>query len=328
MVLMMVFVASASGCTWFSPKPPREPLAMLQAGVTNLASKTSSEYELNLDATLLGKDSDGKAQNLNIDLSASGDSDSDPAALAMNMKVKGNMSVNQDKYTLNSELRANTKAIYALLNGLTGPAAEIPKEYVAQALGKWWKIPLPEAMVKSVTGSGESLAARLVASENVFKNVSGFVKDIVYDGSDTIGGLESYSYRASLDSAKLRDFMIQYNKDNGSEPTAEELAKLDDFLAHFSSTLTFWVSVEGEVLDRVKVALKMDKVLSEDGKSSGKGNIAFDISSRNFGKKVSLVEPVGATEFDLFGMLGGLSGLGASTFETDVTPSVAPALKK
>lgn len=352
MASLLVVMSVTSGCTWFSPKPTREPMAMLQAGVTNFAAKTSSEYKLKLDATLLGKGSDGKAQNLTLDLSANGDASSDPAMLALNTKVKGTMSVNQEKYALDTEVRANKQSAYALLNSLTGPAAEIPKEYVGQALGKWWKIPLPEALMKpylssllpsepvaatpastavaAVTGasvivpvvpaapvvatdSDSGTIQRLRNAENLFKNVSGYVKNVVYDGSNSIGGLNSYRYTAELDNAKLREFMIQYYKDNGAEPAAADLAKLDDFLAHFTSHLTFWVSVEGEILNRVSLNLKMDKVLSDDGKSSGRGDVSIDMSYMNFGKVVTAVEPAGASDFDLFGMLGG----GADSFGAD-----------
>ncbi len=350
-----------SGCTWFSPKPTKDPMTMLQAGVTNLASKMSGEYQVKFDATLLGKDADGKAQNVTIDLAANGDATSDPLVLALNSKIKGTMSVNQDKYSLDTELRANKQSVFAILNGLTGPAAEIPKEYVAQALGKWWKIPLPAALVKPyidslsptpapvvaapvvapgakkvvpvvpaapvVADSSDSTVQRLKGAENIFKNVSGYVKNVTYDGSDTIGGLNSYRYVADLDAAYLKDFMIQYNKDKGTEPTPEDLVKLDDFLTHFTSRLTFWVSVEGEVLNKFSLILKMDKILSDDGKSSGKGEVNFTMSFMNFGKAVTTVEPTGATEFDLFGMLGGLAGeetLGADAAAGIVAPVVPP----
>lgn len=362
--MVMALTLGLSGCTWFSPKPTKDPMTMLQTGVTNLASKMSGEYQVKFDATLLGKDADGKAQNVTIDLAANGDATSDPLVLALNSKIKGTMSVNQDKYSLDTELRANKQSVFAILNGLTGPAAEIPKEYVAQALGKWWKIPLPVALVKPyvdslsptpapvvaapvvapgakkvapvvpvapvVADSGDSTVQRLKGAENIFKNVSGYVKNVTYDGSDTIGGLNSYRYVADLDAAKLKDFMIQYNKDKGTEPTPEDLVKLDDFLAHFTSRLTFWVSVEGEVLNKFSLVLKMDKILSDDGKSSGKGEVNFTMSFMNFGKAVTTVDPTGATEFDLFGMLGGLSGeeaLGADAAAEIVVPK-APVVKK
>ncbi len=324
-------------------------MAMLQAGATNFAAKMSSEYQMKLDATLLGKDAEGKAQNLTVKLSANGDVSSDLAALALNSKIKGIMSVNQDKYSLDTELRTNKQAVYAIINGLTGPAAEIPKEYVAKALGKWWKIPLPEALVKpyldqlslpqpiaagaptAEIDKGSSAVQRIKSAENMFKNVSGYIKNVTYDGSDTIGGLNSYRYVAELDTDKLRDFMIQYNKDKGSEPTAEELAKLDDFLTHFVSRVTLWVSVDGEILDRISLVLKMNKVLSEDGKSSGRGDINLDVSYMNFGKAVTTVEPTGASEFDLFSMLGGLTGAslgadGSGEIVSD-TPVVPPITK-
>jgi len=353
-----------SGCTWFSPKPTKEPIAMLQTGITNFASKMSAEYQLKFDATLLGKDTEGKAQNMTVNLFANGDATSDPAAPVLNSKIKGTMTVNQDKYSLDTELRVNKQSVFAILNGLTGPASEIPKEYVAQALGKWWKIPLPQSLVDGYLGgaaltptvatpvpatvstkaakgatpapavaapvtpvvvdSGDITAQRIKDAENIFKNLSGYVKNITYDGSDTIGGLSSYRYVADLDNAKLREFMIQFNKDKGSEPTADDLAKLDDFLANFSGRLTYWVSVDGEILNRISLALKMDKVLSDDGKSSGRGNIDLDMSYMNFGKAVTVVTPADSTEFDLFGMLGGLSG--QQTLGADDIP--VPAIKK
>ena len=324
--MVTVLALGLSGCTWFSPKPTKDPMAMLQTGVTNLASKISGEYQVKFDAMLLGKDADGKAQNVTINLAANGDATSDPLALALNSKIKGTMSVNQDKYSLDTELRANKQSVFAILNGLTGPAAEIPKEYVAQALGKWWKIPLPATL----TDGSDSTVQRLKGAENIFKNVSGYVKNVTYDGSDTIGGLNSYRYVADLDAVKLKDFMIQYNKDKGTEPTAEDLVKLDDFLAHFTSHLTFWVSVEGEVLNKFSLALKMNKILSDDGKSSGKGEVNFTMSFMNFGKAVTIIDPTGATEFNLFGMLGGLSGEetpGADAAAGIVVPK-APVLKK
>lgn len=343
---------------------------MLQAGITNFASKMSAEYQLKFDATLLGKDTEGKAQNMTVNLSANGDVTSDPAASVLNSKIKGTMTVNQDKYSLDTELRANKQSVFAILNGLTGPAAEIPKEYVAQALGKWWKVPLPQSLVNTYLGgaapapavatpapatastkgakgatpapavvapvapvvadSGDTTAQRIKNAENIFKNLSGYVKNITYDGSDTIGGLNSYRYVADLDNAKLREFMIQFNKDKGSEPTADDLVKLDDFLANFSGRLTYWVSVDGEILNKISLSLKMDKVLSDDGKSSGKGNINLDMSYMNFGKTVTAVAPADSTEFDLFGMLGGFSGqqtLNADDISVPEIKDIAPAVK-
>lgn len=337
---------SLSGCTWFAPKPTREPLAMIQAGVTNFAAKMSSDYSVKFDATLLGKDADNKAQNVVAHLDLAGDTNSDPAAMALNTKIRGNMSVNADKYTIDTELRANKSAIFAILTSLTGPDADIPKEYVAQAAGKWWKIPVPEALVKTYLPGGDASGAldagsavsqRLKDAENIFKNVSGYVKDVTYDGADTIGGLKSYRYTASLDNPKIKEFMIQYNNDKGTEPTAEDLKKLDDFLAQFTSKLTLWVSVDGEILDRVKGEFVMNKVMSDDGKSSGKGNVSFDMTYSNFGKNVVVAEPADAQTFDLFSMLGGYLGAAgesaaleedAPEAKADAKAVVKPAVKK
>lgn len=337
---------SLSGCVWFAPKPTREPLAMIQAGVTNFAAKMSSDYSVKFDATLLGKDADNKAQNVVMHLDLDGDISSDPAVMALNTKIRGNMSVNADKYMIDTELRANKSAILAMLTSLTGPEADIPKEYVAQAAGKWWKIPVPEALVKTylpggdtaTVDAGSAVSQRLKDAENVFKNVSAYVKDVTYDGADTIGGLKSYRYTASLDNPKIKEFMIQYNNDKGTTPTADDLKKLDDFLAQFTSKLTIWVSVDGEILDRVKGEFVMNKIMSDDGKSSGKGNISLDMTYSNFGKNVVVAEPAEVQTIDLFSMLGGYLGAAgesaaleedASEVKADAKPAVVkPAVKK
>ncbi len=326
-VALVAVLAIASGCAWFAPKPPKEAKDMLQTGIANLVAQKAGDFLLSVSGNLLGKDADNKPQNMTFDISANGDS-SKTGALAsdFNTKFTANVKVNQDAYVVGAELRGNNKSIFAVLNSLTGPEKDIPKDQIAQFLNKWWKIPLPENFYANLEKSADT--AYLVKIQEVYKAALDYLKDISYEGVDTIGGLKSYHYSAQVDAGKLKAFLEGYFKSNGKAMTEQDVKEFNDFFQNSTANAEFWVSMDSQILNRIKLDVKMNNIVGSDGKSAGKGELHFDTTGSNYGKTVTVQEPADAQEFDLFGMLGGF-GIdptgGAVTAPSDATP--APAVK-
>lgn len=302
---------------------------MLQTGITNLLAQKSSDFTINLNGNMLGKDAESKPQNLTFDVVVQGDSSKvDEFAANFNTKLTANVKVNQDAYVADAELRGDQKNLFAVLIKLTGPEKDIPKDQIAAFVNKWWKIPLPENFYQDLVKNADS-SASLLKIQQIYQASIDYLKDISYEGVDTVGGLKSYHYTAEVDAGKLKAFLQGYFKSNGGELTDENLKDFNDFFDNAKTNAEFWVSMDGQILNRIKFDVKMNKILGSDGKSAGKGELHFDMAGSNYGKTVTVQEPVGAQEFDLFGMLEGLGidPTGGATVTPEPTPAPAPATK-
>lgn len=331
-VTLVTVLAVSSGCTWFAPKPPKEAADMLQTGLTNLLAQKSGDYTMRINGNLLGKDAENKPQNMVFDLSGTGDSlKKDMVATDFNTKLAMSLKINQDAYAANAELRGNEKSIFAILTSLTGPEKDIPKDQISGFLNTWWKIPLPENFYKDLVAN-KDMSSYLVKVQQIYQAALDYLKDVSYEGVDTIGGLKSYHYSAEVDMAKLKAFLEGYLKSNGSSMTAEDIKEYNELINNAKADADFWVSMDGQILNRIKFDVKLNKILASDGASAGKGELHFDTTGSNFGKTVTVQEPTPVQEFDLFGLLGGLGidPTGGAMLPADATkvPDTKEPVKK
>jgi|GEM_PF-3448080 len=306
LVLAVVF-SLLNGCVLFAPKPMREANDMIQTGVSNFAATRSGDYNFDLDINLLGRDGNDKAQNATIHLVASGDSASKDERVSFNTKLFADAILNGDAYKLDGELRGNDSTLFAFLKTLSGPEELFNKEMVSQFTNRWWKIPLPDTaktphQVKKYTA--EDFQA-------FFQILSKYLTGLAYDGADGSPGVDSYRYVAQLDNLKMKELLVGFTQSQGRSLTAEESGQLDEFLENFRGEVTLWVSMSGEILNRIRFDFVMGRIESSDGKSLGKGSAQLNLSVSNFGKQVIVEEPTEALEYDFFGKFGELFGLGS-----------------
>lgn len=301
-MVSIVSVLLLSGCTWFAPQPTKDAESMLRAGISNFAAKQSADYDLKLDATMLGRDTESKAQNVTLHFALAGDTSTRPDAPAFNGNLSADVLMNEDVYDFRGELRANKSALFAVLTSLSIPEDILDKSTAQQFLNTWWKVPFPAGLASG----GKSAPADV---QKLLGAVTMYLRDLAYDGADTIQGKKSYRYVAALDNEKVRNLLIDYQVDQGRQLTANEVKQLEDFLANFSGKVIMWVSIDDEVLNRAKIELVMNKIQSADGKALGKGSIKGDLTYSNFGKEVVVEEPKEALEYDFLGKFGSMFGL-------------------
>ena len=205
----MLVVLSSSGCAWFAPKPPKPPKEMLITGLTNYIAQRSADFSIDMDINALGKDVEEKPQNMRFDLNYSGESQmgTDGKAEAFNSVLVADVAINKDHYKASVELRSSKEFIYAVLNSLTGAEKELPKEQLDQIAGKWWKIPLPKDLTSLPAADPVTVLASL--KKNLAES-DAYIKEIQYEGTDMIKGLDSYHYEVFLDREKLRALVDDY----------------------------------------------------------------------------------------------------------------------
>lgn len=302
-VALIAALALSSGCTWFAPKPPKEAKDMVQTALTNFFAQPSHDHNGTLELNMLGKDTTGKAQNVTLRVSLSG-SENKPfqGGTGFTENIGVNAKVDQDTYATNLEIRNKESNFFVNIANLTGPESQIPKDQVSALLAKWWKIPLPGDLYAKLADQGaQSYMSQI---QNNWLAASSYLKSLDYDGTDTVNGLKSYHYTGEVDVGKLQAFFEGFFKSQGAEMTSTDLKSLQEIFASSKATIDFWISMDTLVLDRVKVVARIDKITGDDGKTAGKADATFDLSYSNFGKPVVIEEPVGSTEFNLFGMFG------------------------
>lgn len=324
-VSLVLVLALSSGCAWFAPKPPREAKDMIQTGMANFVKQGGSDVHGTLKIDLLGKDTANKPQSGGLDLTFDGDSVgfSGLSSPSFNLTLKGSLSSNNDVYKASADIHANDKNYFAKLNELTGPDRIIPKELVATTIGSWWKIPLPNSFYQRL-GEDPGIKNYVAQLQGVYQVAMDYVKDVSYEGTDKIGGVESYHYSTHLDTGKLKAFLEGSSRSRGAQMTVQDIKDFNDTMDNLSGDVDFWVSMNGEILDRVVLGFKIGKIPGDNGTSAGKGNISLDLAFSNFGKVIQVQEPADSKEFDLFGLTG-LFQSGASSSSSDgLLPPVDP----
>ncbi len=319
----MLVVLSSSGCAWFAPKPPKPPKEMLITGLTNYIAQRSADFSIDMDINALGKDVEEKPQNMRFDLNYSGESQmgTDGKAEAFNSVLVADVAINKDHYKASAELRSSKEFIYAVLNSLTGAEKELPKEQLDQIAGKWWKIPLPKDLTSLPAADPVTVLASL--KKNLAES-DAYIKEIQYEGTDMIKGLDSYHYEVVLDREKLRALVDDYAVKQ--EMSAEDKQDLQKTLAGSALHLEFWVSRDALIFDGFKARFKVDTIIGSDRKSAGRGDGEMMLTLSNFGKSVKLNEPKESQTFDLFGLLGSFGVLPQMDLETELP--VDGAVKK
>ncbi len=279
---------------------------MLQAGASNLMLSPSHESEMKMNLHLNGKDETGKVQSIRFDMKVTGDSSSDLEKKMFNFNnlMNASLIMNQDKYDFGAELRGDQKNIFVVLQKLSGK--EIPQEMIGQYIGKWWKIPLPETLPGEISGKPYDAAQ----VQKVMKDAATYLTGISYKGVDTIRGLKSYRYTAQVDRAKVKAELEKYLAEQGTEMTAQEKQDFNESFANVFVDIDYWITMDTQILNQMKLNFKLDKLIGDEGKSVGKGSASIDFVSFNFGKVVMVKEPAGAEEFDLFGLLGSMGAMG------------------
>lgn len=287
---------------------------MLQTGASNLMLSPSQESEMKMNLHLNGKDETGKAQNIRFDMKVTGDSSSDleKKNFSFNSLINASLIMNQDKYDLGAELRGDQKNIFVVLQKLSGK--EVPQEMIGQYIGKWWKIPLPETLPGEMSGKKLNPAE----FEEAIKKAAMYLTGISYKGVDTVRGLKSYHYTAQVDRAKVKADLEKFIIDQeGTEMTAQEKQDFNESFANIFLDIDYWITMDTQVLNQMKLNFKLDKLIGDEGKSVGKGSASLDLVYFNFGKVVMVTEPAGAEEFDLFGLLGSFGAMGGGVMPTD-----------
>ena len=145
MKLSALFLVSAIALTacGSAKGPDKSPEEIVQEGVNNLAEVKSAEYEFSINGSAEDPKSD---QNIAFDANFSGAYDNGNRDNPIfSMLIDANLDLPEDlSGEVGGELRFVDKTFYFMLSKLSDFGGQVPTEFVAPFLQKWWFMTLPE----------------------------------------------------------------------------------------------------------------------------------------------------------------------------------------
>lgn len=218
-----------TGCAQQQELPPGMSAEdVIMAGFENAENVTKAIFEVELSGNLSG---DGNKLNGMVGLDGTFDEDAEKMLLAVN--IDGTM--NEESVDGSLELRLNNDGVFLNINvNLSDETSQaLIEEIVGDYMNKWVKLAFVKA--DDVFEASE---------ENPFKSISqgedfNPFKDIEYQGTQNILGVNSYHFTASLDEEKVIE---QMKKESTYDPDIEQAFEAMEFNGDV------YVSVDGLVL--------------------------------------------------------------------------------
>lgn len=301
-LLSLVLMLSACGAPIAGGDTPGNEL--LQDGITGLYYDVdTASYEVGFIGTMMAPEGQ-VPQEINFDIDLSGDLDntnpSEPK-FSMNVDLGGAMDGGDEEHLLGSIL-SDAQNFYMQLESISDFDGTVGPEMVEGFVGKWWRMEIPpgafaEIDKKSDMTPEQEQIKELAKSTNFFKNIS-------YVGNETVMGAKTYKFSAELDKDAVKNFLIEVAKidSNVPEPTASDLAELDEMLATFEMNGDFFVGVDDKVMHGAMGSISMTPP------EGGSMILDFDFKVGNLNDTVTVDVPTESELFDplmLLGMGGG-----------------------
>lgn len=309
-----------SGCSFFKEKEPDLTASdAVQKGLINLADVKSGNYEMALDFMISGNTAELGLGNLDFNLNASGAYDnSDRANPEFSLKLDGSGSMDKGaEETLSGEMRLTNGNAYFTLSDISDFEGQTPKELIAPFLDQWWFIALPPEFVElfqTYAGSSEEdLTEQEKALKELFEKTNLF-KDAEFEGSEKVGGVDTYVYDVKLDKSAMTDYIAESTKLDGTPLTGTELKDMQAVWQTIDFSGKVWIGKDDMTMRQIsgKVSVQDLEGVSMDFE------MTYTLSNLN--GDVNVEAPADANDLSAFlgaamGGLGGVSGDETVEFE-------------
>ncbi len=274
---------------------------VVQKGISSLYyDVNSAAYEFEISGDVM--DIDEYTPNVAFDLSMNGEVDNtNPKApnFSINMAVNGSLDDGESQ-SLSAEMIANAKNIYFVLHDISDFEGDVPAEMVAQFLGKWYFMPIPEDSLDTFDIKSE-MTPEQEEMKKLFTETN-FFKDIKYVGTADVLGTDTHEFSAVLDKDAVKNFLIEVAEldPDVDEPTEADLADLDAFLATFDMNADLFIGQGDGILRSIAGDIAINPV------EGGSVVLNFVLDMGNLNEVVTIDAPADAMEFDPMMLLGGL----------------------
>lgn len=307
--LILTAAVVFSGCQ--QAAPPKSPDEMVKDGMKNLATVTSHQFEVAVNANILPPP--GKKGTVKFDVTFGGGIDiKDQKDPKINLKLDGTGKIEDKSAIAGAELRMNKDNLYFSLSKLELSAGQELPPAIVGYIGKWFSIPIPPGSLDQLTAniptgmdSQQVLTPEQQKMKALFENTQ-FFKNIKFVGVEDVKGEQSYHYTADVDQAALEKVVLSAADENGQAASAEEKQQLHDALSKLNFVGNVWIGKTSGVLNQVAGVITLPPSANDP-----MGTIAIRVSIWDFNKPVKVMVPEKSTEFPLEGLMGGLLGGGA-----------------
>ncbi len=317
LVLVSLFILP--GCQFGQAEAPSgDPEDILSQAFANWKEVYSGEYELTLDGNLVNSDG-STPEKMQIGGVLDGLFDlNDPSYPEIQIHAEGEVATDgESDGPFDLDLRTDGHTLYALISEFPNTANDISSELTEYFVGKWWKIPLPDAFfadaplklwtnknIEEELESGEQELKTLLDDVNFFKNIQ-------YMGTSRVMGEQAYHYSAMMDKAAVREFINQASMIDAERITEEDLNNFANTLNASDLDIEVWVGVDDMIMRKVVGVFDMDIG------NGGEMNVDFELVTGKLNKDVDIVEPKGAQELDPFQYMEAAGGDFGEDFDYD-----------
>lgn len=300
-----------SGCSFLKEKEPELVAGdVVQEGLINLTDVKSANYELDVDFFISGDKADLGLENLDFNLNMSGAYDNtDRANPEFSLKLTGNGSLDKgDDESLSGEMRLTNGNAYFTLSDISDFDGQMPKELIAPFLDQWWFIALPPEFIElfqTYAGSSEEdLTEAEKALKELFEKTSLF-KDVEFDGSEKIGGVDSYVYDVNLDKSAMTDYIAESAKLSGAPLTSTDLEAMQAVWQTIDFSGKVWIGKDDMTMRQISGKSSIDDL---EGVSMD-FEMTYTLSGLN--EDVAIEFPADANDLGAFfgAAMGGFGGL-------------------
>ncbi|MDA1060183.1 MAG: hypothetical protein O3B47_00115 [bacterium] len=287
--------------------PEKSPEDVVSEGISNLIDVNSAEYAMSTDITFnLAEPEPGLPfTEFLLDLGISGAYDNtDRENPEFSFKINGNGTIDDgEEEGLAGEVRMTGGNVYFMVSSLTSFQDQIPVAFVEPYFNKWFFAEIPAEfteILQAYSGEDDSeLSEQEKQMKDLVKN-SSFFKDVKYNGTGNVGGVNSYRYEVDLDPNGIVEYTKGVNEINGLATLSEsDESELRDVLVGMGFDGEVWIGIDDRTIRKFAGNLEVEDL--ED--SEGSLDLEFSYELSNLNEDVDLEIPEGA--LDVMSLLGG-----------------------
>ncbi|MDD3861316.1 MAG: hypothetical protein PHP74_00245 [Candidatus Gracilibacteria bacterium] len=312
---LIMILAIVSGCSLFggsAPAPDQTPESVVKEAMTNLSKVTSGKYELSLKGDGIGAPG-ATPEKISFDGLMNGLFDSqDPKKPQFTMDLEGEMTADEgEAQKIDIELRVDQSNFYVNLTQLPDFGEAAPKEMLAMFTGKWWQIAIPEGALEGLP-IGQTDEENMTPEQKALKELTektNFFKDLAFEGSKKIDGVNCFHYVGVLDKEAMKTFVVEAGKIGGEEIPESEMGNLNSLFEALNAPIDFWIDSKNMTMKKIETEVS----IKPEGQGSFDMNFSFMVSDLN--KEMKVEVPEGATIFDPAMLFGGMDMAGLEEME-------------
>jgi len=293
--LSLTFTLTACGET----APEVDEGKLLQQGVYNLLNSGSMRFSVVVEGEVAEAATTPFAD---VSMTANGAFSSleeDESGVEVNVVFVADS--DEGEYEVDVAVKVLEEKLYLKLLG-SPIMPDLPAGLFDEMVGVWWMIdgPPTDGFGLSVPGfedfakGYDDVDEIAQAARDLLLDYS-FFKDISFDGSEDVEGMDTYRYSVAFDTDQISEFAYAKRALSGAEMTPEEKTSLEEFLASVSEFTGYvWVDKSSETLVRV------------GGPSFGLADLSgeIEVTFYDIDQPFSVKAPVDYEVFDLGVFLG------------------------